>query len=85
MAHYRASIHIPQPREDVFAYLSDRGQRHDEKRAHSHPPERWRNKRSARRTGIVPTSRITGPTSRIAEADERDRQQTPLSATRAKA
>jgi len=23
MAHYRASIHIPQPREDVFAYLSD--------------------------------------------------------------
>jgi hypothetical protein len=24
----------------------------------------------------VPTSRITGPTSRIAEADERDRQQT---------
>ena len=23
MAHYRASIDIPQPREDVFAYLSD--------------------------------------------------------------
>ena len=23
MAHYRASIHIPQPREDVFAYLSN--------------------------------------------------------------